>query len=63
MPTTVYSLLYGHRIVDCLLISLEGMSEEAQEPCNKYNKKFRKGFSQKCDRDKNLNVFRRLLVS
>lgn len=40
------------------------MSEEAQESCNKYIKRFREDFSRKCDRIKNMeDFFCRLLVT
>lgn len=40
------------------------MSEEAQESCNKYIKRFREDFSRKCDRIKNMeDIFCRLLVT
>ena len=65
MPTTLNKILiHGHKIIDNLLLPIGQMSEEAQESCNKYIKRFREDFARECDRTKNLeSVFHRLLVS
>lgn len=65
MPTTVHKILiHGHGIVKSSLLPIGQMSEEAQESCNKYIKRFREDFSRKCDRIKNMeDFFCRLLVT
>ncbi|XP_011867945.1 PREDICTED: uncharacterized protein LOC105562053 [Vollenhovia emeryi] len=45
------------------LLPIGQMSEEAQESCNKYIKRFRENFLRKCDRIKNMeDIFCKLLV-
>lgn len=65
MPTTMHKILiHSHQIIDSLILPIGQMSEEAQESCNKYIKKFRRDFSRKCDRTKTMeDVFSRLLVT
>lgn len=65
MPTTVHKILiHGDRIITSMLLPIGQMSEEAQESCNKYLKRFREDFSRKCDRVKNMeDVLHRLLIA
>jgi len=65
MPTTVHKLLiHGAQIIASSLLPIGQMSEDAQESCNKYIKKFREDFSRKCTRTQTMeDVFLRLLVT
>lgn len=65
MPTTVHKILiHGHEIVESSILPIGQMSEDAQESCNKYIKRFREDYSRKCDRIKNMKeIFYRLLVT
>ena len=47
-------LIHGHQIAESSLLPIGQMSEEAQESCNKFIKRFREDFSRKCDRIKNM---------
>ena len=65
MPTSVHKILiHGHIIIDASLLPIGQMSEEAQESCNKFIKRYREDFARKCSRVKNMeDVFRRFLVA
>lgn len=65
MPTTVHKILiHSGQIIQASILPIGQMSEEAQESCNKFIKKYRQDFARKCSRVKNMeDVFQRLLVS
>ena len=65
MPTSMHKILiHGSQIIESSLLPIGQMSEEAQESCNKFIKKFRQDFSRKCSRTKTMeDVFCRLLVT
>ncbi|XP_034192452.2 uncharacterized protein LOC117609839 [Osmia lignaria lignaria] len=65
MPTSVHKLLmHGTEIIDSSILPIGQMSEDAQESCHKYFKRFREDFSRKCSRTKNMeDVLLRMLVS
>lgn len=65
MPTSIHKLLiHGPQIIASALLPIGQMSEEAQETCNKYIKKFRQDFSRKSSRSLTMqDVFCRLLIS
>lgn len=65
MPTTVHKLLiHGPNIVRHALLPIGQMSEEAQEACNKYFKKYRDQFARKNFRQETMkDVFGRFLIS
>lgn len=65
MPTSVHKLLiHGTEIIASSLLSIGQMSEDAQESCHKYFKKFREDFSRKFSRAKTSDdIFSRFLVS
>lgn len=64
MPTSVHKLLiHGTEIIDYAL-PIGQMSEDAQESCNKYIKRYREDFTRKCSRTKTMeDLFLRLLVT
>lgn len=65
MPTSVHKLLlHGTEIIAHALLPIGQMSEDAQESCNKYIKRYREDFTRKCSRTKTMeNLFLRLLVT
>lgn len=65
MPTTVHKLLiHGPEIIKNALLPIGQMSEEAQESCNKYFKKYRDQFARKNCRSKTMHdIFARFLIS
>lgn len=65
MPTTVHKLLvHGAEIIKHALLPIGQMSEEAQESCNKFFKKYRENFARKNHRQKTMeDVFKRFLIS
>lgn len=65
MPTTVHKiLLHSSKVLESSILPIGQMSEEAQESCNKFIKKYRQDFARKSSRIKNMeDVFQRLLVS
>lgn len=65
MPTSVHKLLiHGPEIVRSALLPIGQMSEEAQESCNKYFRKYRENFARKNFRQKTMeDVFNRFLIS
>lgn len=65
MPTTVHKLLiHSAKIIQTSLLPIGQMSEEAQESCNKFIKKYRQDFARKTSRVKNMeDGFSRLLIS
>ncbi|XP_043471258.1 uncharacterized protein LOC122504283 [Leptopilina heterotoma] len=65
MPTTLHKILiHSAQIVETSLLPIGQMSEEAQESCNKFIKKYRQDFARKTSRAKNMeDIFCRLLVS
>lgn len=65
MPTTVHKLLiHGPKIIKHALLPIGQMSEEAQESCNKYFKKYRENFARKNFRQNTMeDVFGRFLIS
>lgn len=65
MPTSVHKLLiHGPEIVRSAMLPIGQMSEEAQESCNKYFKKYRENFARKSFRQKTMeDVFNRFLMS
>jgi hypothetical protein len=63
-PTVHKILIHGYKIIDSFLLPIGQRSEEAQESCNKFIKRFREDFARKCSREKNLrDVFQRLLIT
>ena len=65
MPTSMHKIfIHRSQIIGSSLLPIGQMSEEAQESCNKFIKKFRLDFSRKCIRTKTMeDVFCRLLVT
>lgn len=65
MPTSVHKLLiHGPQIVASALLPIGLMSEEAQESCNKYIKKFRQDFTRKTSRTSTMeDLIHRLLLT
>lgn len=65
MPTSVHKLLiHGPEIVRSALLPIGQMSEEAQESCNKYFKKYRENFARKSFRQKTMeDVLNRFLIA
>jgi len=65
MPTSVHKLLlHGTEIIDHALLLIGQMSEDAQESCHKYIKRYREDFTQKCSRTKTMeDLFLRLLMA
>lgn len=65
MPTSVHKLLlHGTEIIAHALLPIGQMSEDAQESCNKYIKRYREDFTRKCSRTKTMeDLFLRLLVA
>lgn len=65
MPTSVHKLLiHGAQIITSSLLPIGQMSEDAQESCNKYIKRFREDFTRKCSRVKTMqDLFQRLLLT
>lgn len=64
MPTSVHKLLiHGPEIIASALLPIGQMSEEAQESCNKFIRKFRQDFSRKNSRKLTMeDVLLRLLL-
>jgi len=65
MPASVHKILFhGSKIIDTHLLSIDELSEEAQEACNKDFKRFRKYHTQKhCRSATNKDVIKKLLTS
>lgn len=65
MPTSLHKLLiHGSEIIQSALLPIGQMSEDAQESCNKYIKRYREDFARKCSRTKSMeDLFLRLLVA
>lgn len=65
MPTTVHKLLiHGGKIIKHALLPIGQMSEDAQESCNKYFKRYRENFARKNFRNKTMeDVYIRFLIS
>jgi hypothetical protein len=62
-PTVHKILIHGPEIVSSVLLPIGQLSEEAQESCNKFIKKYRVDNARKCSRTSNIeDVFKRLLV-
>jgi hypothetical protein len=62
-PTVHKILIHGPEIVSLVLLPIGQLSEEAQESCNKFIKKYRVDNARKCSRTSNIeDVFKRLLV-
>jgi hypothetical protein len=62
-PTVHTFLIHGPEIVSLVLLPIGQLSEEAQESCNKFIKKYRVDNARKCSRTSNIeDVFKRLLV-
>jgi hypothetical protein len=53
-PTVHKILIHGYKIIDSFLLPIGQRSEETQESCNKFIKRFREDFARKCSREKNL---------
>lgn len=64
MPTTVHKiLLHGKDVIQNSLLPIGQMSEEAQEACNKFLRKFREDFTRKCSRKKTMeDLFVRMML-
>ncbi|XP_071571307.1 uncharacterized protein [Temnothorax nylanderi] len=65
MPTSIHKLLiHGSEIIQSALLPIGQMSEDAQESCNKYIKRYCEDFARKCSRTKTMeDLFLRLLAS
>jgi hypothetical protein len=65
MPTSVHKLLiHGSEIAESAILPIGQMSEEAQESCNKYIRKFRTDYTRKCSRIKTMqDLFLRLMMT
>lgn len=64
MPPTVHKvLIHGSEIMSSLLLPIGQLSEEAQESCNKFLKKFRVDHARQSSRENNIeDVLKRLLI-
>jgi hypothetical protein len=55
-PTVHKILIHGHEIVSSVLLPIGQLSEEAQESCNKFIKKYRVDNARKCSRTSNIET-------
>ena len=49
--------IHGQVIIECFSLPIGQMSEETQESCNKFIKRYLRDFARKCSRQKNVQDF------